>query len=214
MTATKRLLRIDFTSDSNCPFCLIGKKRLEVALKTFPDVDFQITYHPFELAPNLSKEGESKLQMYANKFGQERVDAMIPSMKAAGLPLGINFNYSPEAKVSSTFDALRLITKAQQFGIHNQVKEAIMRAYHEECKTIGNDDVLADCFEKAGGDRSIAIQFLKSDELKNETREEIKLAQQSGINGVPHIIFGGKYAVSGAQDPSHFEDVIRRALSQ
>ncbi|KAI8891577.1 hypothetical protein BC833DRAFT_626708 [Globomyces pollinis-pini] len=138
---------------------------LEKALESFKNqsIDFQIEFHPFELNGDLPKQGADKLTLYRKKFGNERVEKMVPFMKAAGLEYGVHFTYS--GLMANTFDSHRLIALAKTKGLQYQLNERLLQAYHEESQNIGDHHVLAENYGKVGGDVQEALNFLASDEL-------------------------------------------------
>jgi predicted DsbA family dithiol-disulfide isomerase len=208
-------MKIDFYSDPNCPFCLLGKARMDAALSDFGPAEVQ--YHPFQLDESLPKEGVNQMERAERFFGKERLQMMLPMMIQRGKPL-VNFNYFPTTLASNSFDALRLISKAQKESpgtdFAGNVKLFIMRAYHEQGKTMGDDNVLADCYEQAGGNREAALLFLKSNELVQETRADILKSRRVGFSGVPFIVVNGKHTIEGAQDVAYFKNVFEIASKE
>lgn len=155
MAATKNIvLKIDVISDTVCPWCFIGKRRLEKAMNQFmathSNVTFDVEWHPFQLAPTMSKT-KPKMEHYIRKFGQERAQAMVPYMKSVGEPEGISFSYG--GVIANTLDSHRLIHWSRQFGCQNQVVEELFKDYFEREQNIGDASVLAAAAERAGLDK-------------------------------------------------------------
>jgi predicted DsbA family dithiol-disulfide isomerase len=143
-------LSIKITSDPVCPYCFLGKRKLEKALEQFPDVKFHIEYLPFQLNPNQTTV--VKKPYFENLFGgKERAAMLFERMGKMGQQWDIQFNY--DGKVSNTLDAHRLLYFSKQFGLQSKVKEEVLSAYHEKALDIGDVQVLATCFANAGGER-------------------------------------------------------------
>ncbi|KAK4054898.1 hypothetical protein OIV83_000822 [Microbotryomycetes sp. JL201] len=214
-------VEIEITSDSICPFCYIGYKRITEAIdrtkaKNLP-LDFSIKMAPFELDPTLpTSPGLNKREMYRKKFGDaSRIEAMEKAMAERGKGVGINFSYG--GNVSNTRDSHRLIEKARSLkGEQGQLRftERLFKTYFEEEGDVGSHELLARDAETAGiMTKDEALAFLKSDELKKEVDEGIKRAQMRGISGVPFTILNGKLAISGAQETDTFEQVFEQIAS-
>ncbi|KAJ3317174.1 hypothetical protein HDV06_001949 [Boothiomyces sp. JEL0866] len=184
-----KTVRVDFTSDVICPWCYVGKKHLEAAMKHFPDIQFDVRFHPFQLNPALPIDGKDKVEMYEQRFGKERFQLMSARIKQVGEPLGIHFNHA--GMVANTLNAHRLIHFATQNGIAAQVKNELLSAYHEKAQNIGDFNVLGDCYQRAGGNKEQALEYLKSDEGKDQVNKECREAQLRGIHGVPYIQLNG-----------------------
>ncbi|KAJ3273265.1 hypothetical protein HDV01_004623 [Terramyces sp. JEL0728] len=186
-----KTVRIDFTSDVICPWCYVGKKHLETAMKNFPDIQFDVRYHPFQLNPALPIEGKDKVEMYEQRFGKDRFQMMSARIKQVGEPLGIKFNHA--GLVANTLNAHRLIHLAGQNGIASQVKSELLAAYHEKAQNIGDFAVLGECYARAGGNKDKALEYLNSDEGKDQVNKECGEAQLRGIHGVPYIQVNGTH---------------------
>ncbi|KAH6569269.1 hypothetical protein BASA50_010294 [Batrachochytrium salamandrivorans] len=210
-------INVSIVSDVVCPFCFLGKRRFEKAVAAFQakgnNVIFNVKYLPFELGRELglTKEGVPTIDTLIPKMGKAGVAAMMPRMIQTGKQDGILFNFG--GLRSSTLDAHRLLHLALQSEIQNQVAEGLFSAYHEGALNIGDDNVLADVYEKAGGDRNAALAYLKSDQDVSLIRSMQKQALLDGVTSVPHFNIEGLH-VSGAQESQAFERIFEKVLQK
>ena len=210
---TEGTLTIDVISDVVCPWCYIGRRRLGMALAQFatdaPSLRPLVSWHPFQLNPDLPSEGIDRQVYLANKFGNSRSAAEIYArVLAAGKSVGIDFALDRIARQPNTLDAHRLISWAQAQGSAEELVERLFRAYFLEGRFIGDRNVLADVAGEAGLSAQAARAHLASDEGAATIAEMDRRVRELGVTGVPFFIFSGKFAVSGAQDPA----VLVRAM--
>jgi predicted DsbA family dithiol-disulfide isomerase len=203
-------ITLDIVSDAVCPWCFIGKRRLERALPTLPDdVEFDITWRPYQLNPDMPKGGMDRSAYLAAKFGgEERAAARYETVRNAGAGEGIAFNFEAMTRMPNTIDAHRLIGLAGRAGLQERVVEALFSAYFLEGRDIGDLAVLTDIGTAAGFDAKTLATYLASEDDVERVRREDAMARQMGIQGVPCFIFQRKYAVSGAQEPAVFGEVV------
>lgn len=207
---------IDVISDVVCPWCFIGKRRLERALVTLharePETAFAVRWHPFQLNPELPHEGVDRRAYLEAKFGGPQRAAQIYARVAeAGRTVDIPFAFDAIARQPNTLDAHRLIAWAQQQGDADALVEGLFRAYFLEGRFIGDRDELARIAGETGYDAAQAQVFLASQELMESTAASERQGRAMGVSGVPFIIFGGKVAVSGAQEPALLLDALQQA---
>jgi len=211
-------LTVDVISDVVCPWCYIGKRRLEAALarlrESEPDLPIQVRWHPFQLNPDLPAEGIDRRQYVETKFGgPERARQVYARVGAAGETVGIPFAFDAIVRQPNTLDAHRLVAWAQSRneGDPDALVEQLFRAYFLEGRYVGDREELVRLAEAAGYDPTDARTFLDSDELKDAIADADLRARSMGISGVPFFIFGGKTALSGAQEPEALLDAIAKA---
>ena len=209
---------IDVVSDVVCPWCYIGKRRLEAALarlrETDPDLPVEIRWHPFQLNPDVPAEGIDRRQYVEAKFGgPERARQVYARVGSAGETVGIRFAFDAIERTPNTLDAHRLIAWAQtrREGDADALVEALFRAYFLEGRYIGDPEELVRVAAAAGYDPDDARKFLASDDMKEAVGDANVRARSMGISGVPFFIFGGKTAVSGAQEPEALLEAIAQA---
>ena len=215
-------MRIEIFSDVICPWCFIGKRRFETAISRLRDrgVDVQVDYsfRPFQLDPTAPADSPTPAKdAYAKKFGgPERATEILDHVTSVAAQDNITFNMDIAVR-ANTFLAHRLLSYAlKQHGAAVQIplKERIMDAYFTNGKNISDIDVLADCAESAGIDRTEAHTFLSGDEFVDEVRNEIAEATEYGVTAVPTFIINGQWSVPGAQDIEMFERIIERILEK
>lgn len=209
---------VDVVSDVVCPWCYIGKRRLEAAIaqlrESDPDLPFAIRWHPFQLNPDLPAEGIDRKSYLENKFGgPDRAKQIYERVTAAGHTVGIPFAFDAIARQPNTLDAHRLVAWAQsrREGDPDALVEGLFRANFIEGRYVGDPDELASIAVAAGYDPDDARAFLASDDMRDAVAQADARAREMGIGGVPFFIFDGKTAVSGAQEPATIVEAIRRA---
>ncbi|KAJ3115333.1 hypothetical protein HDU96_000817 [Phlyctochytrium bullatum] len=211
MTALKTI-PIAVTVDVVCPWCFIGKRRLEKAIKLAKDkglqLDFKIEYLPFQLDPSTKTSDMKSMERLEKKFGRERLQQMIPYMKKTGLEDGISFTFG--APVANTFDAHRLIAFAKSKGLQLEVVEELFKDYFERDQQIGDRKTLAEAAARAGIDKEEALNFLNSTSLEKEVSQKVGEAYQGGVSGVPHFVIADRYEISGGQAPEVFLNVFEK----
>ena len=211
-------IKIDFVSDVVCPWCIIGLKGLEEALRRLgDDVQADVHFQPFELNPQMPAEGQRLADYAAQKYGSTSTQllerrAMIRDRAAE---LGFTIALPPEeGRVYNTFDAHRLLHWAGLEGRQRELKLALFTAYFTNCLNLGDHEVLAEAAEEAGLDRNAAIAILNSDRYANEVRDAESAWREKGISGVPAIVINDRYLISGGQPAEVFEQALREIASQ
>jgi predicted DsbA family dithiol-disulfide isomerase len=216
MTDTKKI-RIDVISDVVCPWCYLGKARLEAALETLPDVEADIHWRPYQLDPTIPRGGVDRKAYMEKKFGPGPGLAEAHArLTAFGKELGLNYDFGAIKISPNTMNAHRLIRWAAQAGpgLQNKLVDLLFKAYFEEGKDIGDSTVLTEIAKSAGMDEAIVTTLLPTDAEEGGVIGEIAQAKQLGISGVPCFIIDQKYAVSGAQTPDILADAIRNAVAK
>ncbi len=205
-------ITIDIVSDVVCPWCYLGKARLELAIAEVQDeVGVDLNWRPYRLNPDYPPEGVDQKKALEQKLGgAERVAQGHKMLTDLGRDVGIKFDFDAIKIGPNTLDAHRLIHWAVTESREKQDKvvDALFKANFEEGRNVGDRAVLLDIAEKAGLDRSVISTLLASDADRDLIVGEIDAAQKIGVNGVPFFIFDQQYAVSGAQTP----DVLASAL--
>ncbi|HUL06679.1 MAG TPA: DsbA family oxidoreductase [Candidatus Acidoferrum sp.] len=196
---------LDVFSDTICPWCYIGKRRLERALEARPQRGLKVRWRAFQLNPGMPAEGMDRKAYIDAKFGgAERARAILDTVRTAGAGEGIAFAFDRIRRTPSTLQSHRLIRFAGNQERQDEAVDALFRAYFLEGRNIGDRAVLADVAEEAGLDRSEAADYLAGDADAEAVLGEDTLARRAGINGVPCFIFNGRFALSGAQEPEAF----------
>tara|TARA_R110002073_G_scaffold80260_9_gene193463 strand:+ start:11897 stop:12538 length:642 start_codon:yes stop_codon:yes gene_type:complete len=208
-------LAVDVVSDVICPWCYIGKRRLEKAIAALDGQRaVQVHWHPFQLNPTMPKAGISRKEYRTRKFGSwERSMELDAQVIAAGESEGIHFAFDKSETTPNTVDAHRLIWLADQNDCQDAVVEALFRAYFSEGQDIGNRQTLIDVAAEAGLDRQAADTMLNSDDGMEAISNGSKLSQRHGVTGVPFFIIGQKITLSGAQQAETFLEAFRRVMN-
>ena len=202
-------MRIDIISDVVCPWCFIGKRRLEKALALRPELEPEITWRPFQLNPDMPEDGMPRAEYIASKFGDSTHSRRIhQTIAEAGATVGIDFAFDRIRRSPNTRNAHRLIRFATRQGRADVVVDRLFRGYFLEGRDIGDIGALAEIAAASGIDHAEARAFLASRAERDEIVAEDRNARRLGINAVPCYIFAGQYAVSGAQEPEFFLPVF------
>ena len=199
-------------SDVICPWCFVGKRRLERALRE-TGTTASIKWLPFELNPDMPPEGMTRAEYRARKFGEERARALDASMAEVGREEGIAFAFDRMARTPNTRKAHALIAYAARNGGADALVEALFRAYFEEGRDIGDDEVLADVAAEQGMLREAALAALADPELQAEVLQLEGEAARLGVSGVPFFVVDRRYTISGAQPAQTWVEALRQRAS-
>jgi predicted DsbA family dithiol-disulfide isomerase len=204
---------LDIFSDPVCPWCFIGKRRLQKALDRMPEeARPQVRWRAFMLNPDMPLDGMERNAYLARKFGSsQRAMELYATIAQAGLEEGIAFAFGDIARTPSTMNAHRLILWAEESGRQGEIVEEMFLRYFTGGIDIGDLDALVAIAADCGLDSDAARRFLASGEDADAVLAEHNLAQRIGINGVPCFILDGRYAVSGAQSPEVLQRMIDTA---
>jgi predicted DsbA family dithiol-disulfide isomerase len=201
---------IEVVSDVICPWCFIGKKRLEKALALLGKDDLHVHWKPFQLNPNAPKDGMNRQEYRARKFGSAATGKQLEDrVAAAGVEEGIHFRFDQIEKVPNTFDSHRLIWLAGKNGNQNALVENLFEAYFLNGEDVGSPEVLRSIAAQSGVDAS---EILHSDIGKQEVTAEELRARTAGVNGVPTFFVNGAPITSGAQQPEVLARLLGDAL--
>lgn len=206
-------LKIQIVSDLVCPWCYVGKRRLEQALGLRPGIRAEIEWLPFQLSPDMPREGRDRREHYAGIFGADRARTIMEGMARTGAAEGLVFVTKPGARSPNTLAAHVLLYWAGQDPAvdQNALAERLFAAHHTESEDLGDVEVLARIAGEAGMDPAAVARRLRDHEDEDAVRDLIDQAREAGISGVPFFIFAGRFAVSGAQPPEALAEVLDRA---
>jgi predicted DsbA family dithiol-disulfide isomerase len=211
-------MKVEIWSDVVCPFCYIGKRKFENALKDFNHKDkVEVEWKSFQLDPESKYvPGKSVYEVLAGKYGRsvEWAKQANENMTRNGKEVGLEYNFDI-AKPANTFDAHRLIHLASKHGKQDQAEEALFAAYFTEGKNISDLDTLVEIgTKKLGLDETEIRHMLTGTELTEEVRKDEYEAQVLGVRGVPFFVINRKYAVSGAQPTEVFKEVLEKVWEE
>lgn len=197
----------------------MGKRRLETALARIDknaNYEIDVRWRPFQLNDGLPKgKGVNKMEMYDQKFGADKIAAMIPRMKQVGAECGIDFSYG--GNIGNTFDSHRFIWKAREVGgsdLQDKMVEALFEAYFEKEQSLGDTGVLEACANKAGVPTEVTQALLDDETMgKAEVEKELnEMRTKWNCRGVPLFVIDNQYQLSGAQPPEEFEAIFQEIL--
>lgn len=206
---------IDVVSDVMCPWCFVGKKRLEKALSEVgEDVDVAVNWRPYQLDPTIPPGGKDRRAYFAEKFGDmQRVAEMHRNLAQIGIDVGIDFDFEAIEVSPNTLDAHRLIRWAEGAGVQERVVERLFELFFMEGRNIGDRAVLLELADEVGMDVAAVEAMLAAEADVEDVRQEIDQARMMGVTGVPCFILDNKYAIVGAQSPDVIEDAIRKVAA-
>lgn len=210
-------MKIEIWSDIFCPFCYMGKRRFENALKKFTDKeDVEVVFKSFELNPDSPKVINKTIhEAISEKYGitYDEAKRNNENIINQGKDIGLEFNFD-SLVLTNSFDAHRLIHFARPFNKMEDATEELFKAYFTDSKNISDIDTLGNIAEKIGLNKEEAIKILKSDKYEKEVREDEMLARNYGITSVPTFIINDKFKVTGAQSEDMFLMALNKALEQ
>ncbi len=209
------MISIDIVSDTVCPWCYIGKRRLEKAMRARPQYDYRIGWRPFQLNPDLGPEGMDRKQYLALKFGGSgRAEQIYDHVLSAGEAENMAFDFDAMRRQPNSFDSHRLIRWAARSELQDGVVEALFQGYFTDGVDIGDSAILAEVATACGMDGDEVGRLLREGADRNEVEAEEQVPRRMGVNGVPCFIVERKYTVAGAQDPSVLVNVFDLAVRE
>jgi predicted DsbA family dithiol-disulfide isomerase len=209
------MIKLDILSDPVCPWCMIGKARLDRALESRPNHQFEIEWHPFQLNPDMPAGGMERAAYLEDKFGgREQAVEVYARVDAAARESGIEIDWEAIPRIPNTLDAHRLIHWAGLEGRQTPVVSALFRAYWKEGRDIGDRDTLADIADAAGLDAAMVRRLLGTEADAEDIRTRDAHARERGVTGVPTFIIANKHVVPGAQPPALWVQLIDEIAGQ
>jgi len=208
-------LKIDIVSDIVCPWCVIGFKNLKKAMHELQtELNFEISWKPYELHPEIPQEGYDKKLYMQQKFGSSSGRSPYNEITKIGESVGFEFNFSKTERIPNTFMAHRLLWKAEQYNLQTELSEALFRAYFSEGLNIGSKEILAEVSELVGMDKEEVINFLDSKEGGQEIADlEMNFIEKS-IGAVPTYFINDKYIIQGGQEPETFVSFLKKIIQK
>ncbi|WP_086933425.1 DsbA family oxidoreductase [Agarilytica rhodophyticola] len=204
-------LTIDIVSDVSCPWCIVGFKGLEKALQNLAsNIDATITWQPFELNPQMPKEGQELTEHITQKYGitTEQSKQNKEVLKERGKSVGYEFNYADGGRIYNTFDAHRLLHWAQSHDKQTELKLALFDLYFKENGNPSDHQQLLQTVAKVGLNTEEAQEILESDKYVSDVRAKQQHYQSAGVNSVPAVIINNKHLISGGQPAELFEQAL------
>ncbi len=208
-------LKIDIVSDVVCPWCVIGFRNLKKAMHELQtELNFEVSWKPYELHPEIPQEGYDKKLYMQQKFGSSNGRAPYNEITKIGESIGFEFNFSKTERIPNTFMAHRLLWKAEQCDLQTELSEALFEAYFSDGLNIGSKQILAQISESVGMDKKEIINFLDSKEGGQEIADlEMNFIEKS-IGAVPTYFINEKYIIQGGQEPETFVSFLRKIIQK
>lgn len=200
-------VKIAVISDVVCPWCYLGKRRLERALAE-TGVEAEVSWLPYELNPDMPAEGMARADYRTRKFGAERSAELDAQMQERGADEGVTFAFDKMTRTPNTRRAHALIAKAGEMGLANAMAEELFRAYFEDGADVGDTEILVSSATSVGMDEATARAIIDDEAIKQEVAALEARATQMGVSGVPFFIIEEKFAVSGAQPSESWKQVL------
>ncbi|MCW5713211.1 MAG: DsbA family oxidoreductase [Bauldia sp.] len=207
-------LSIDVVSDVVCPWCFIGKRRLEAAIASVPDVPVAVRWRPFLLDPSIPPGGLDRQEYMRQKFGDRDLAASHDRLTEMGRAEGAPYRFDLIKRSPNTIDAHRVVRWASEAGHEDAMVERLFTDYFVNGRDVGNHEILADAAESVGLDRTTTLRRLSTPYDRAAVEAEIAAAQRIGVTGVPCFIIGNKYGVVGAQTADILAGAIRKAAEE
>lgn len=215
-------IKVDVWSDVACPWCYIGKRNLEAGIATFAadgagrNVDVDVEYHSFELAPDTPVDFDGTELDYltrAKGITETQAQQMLDRVTGVAAAAGLRYDFSA-VRHTRTVKAHQLLHYAKARGLQHEAKERLLSAYFVEGRHIGRDEDLADMAAELGLDREDVLRSLRDDEFLADVRADQAQATAYGIRGVPFFVLDGRYALSGAQPPDAFAAALAKVADE
>lgn len=224
-------LKVDIVSDIVCPWCYVGMRHLEIAMEALPKIDFDLHWRPFQLNPQMPKEGMNREEYMANKFGAgQPTQDFYKQLEDIGSKLDIDFKFKDIGFAPNTLDAHRLIhwasggreanngadqsQTAGKYGHQTALVTKLFEIYFEQGGDLGNQQVLRDAGQSLGMNGQLIDELMASDRDVDSIKEQVASATKLGISGVPCFIIESKYAVMGAQKPEALIEAFEQASDE
>lgn len=198
-------ITIDVVSDVACPWCYVGKRRLEDALNKWDGAPIKVNWHPYQLDPSMQQQGMNRDTYLTNKFGSiENVQEMTDRLTEVGKSVGIDFDFGDNWLAVNTLPLHQLLHVANNEGFGIELKEKFLEGYFEKSLHLNNRETLYIILEEFGWTSEKVDSIIDSQEIAQKVKQEIQHYQQRGVSGVPFFVINDKYGISGAQPPEAF----------
>ena len=210
-------MKVNIWSDVRCPFCYIGKRKFEMALEDFPQKDqVEVTWRSFQLDPTLETQKDANIYDYFSKVkgvSKGQAEQMFNNVTQIAKEVGLDFNIE-ESIVSNSFNAHRLIQLAKSKGLGDEAEEQLFKIHFIEGKDIDDAETLLQTGIQIGLSETDVQGVLDTNAYEYEVKQDELAAKSIGVSGVPFFVFNDKYAVSGAQSPETFLQVLEKSWQE
>ena len=208
-------LKIDIVSDVVCPWCVIGFRNLKKAMHELQsELNFEISWKPYELHPEIPQEGYDKKLYMQQKFGSSNGKSPYNEIIKIGESIDFVFNFSKTERIPNTFMAHRLLWKAEQYNLQTELSETLFKAYFTDGLNIGSKKILSELCESIGMNKEEIMTFLESGEGGQEIADlEMEFIEKS-IGAVPTYFINDKYIIQGGQEPETFVSFLKKIIEK
>jgi len=204
-------IKIDIVSDVACPWCYVGKKRLEQALSKWKGTTVTTEWHPFQLDPSMPAEGKTRDEYLTSKFGNsDRVEQMTQTLVNAGEDLDIAFDFGKKWLAVNTLPLHQLLEIAGQEGFKDELKERFFKAYFVDLDPLNDMDILFSIMADYGWSPDKVSQVINDPSIGKAVQNKIEHFKKLGVTGVPFFVINNKYGISGAQPPKVFLETLEK----
>jgi len=204
-------MNIEIFSDLVCPWCYIGKRRLDLALNTGVREAVNLIWRAYQLYPDLPVGGMLRSDFTKARYGDSDQSVVSSRLESEARRVGIELRFDRIERMPNTFLAHRLLHRSRESGVQHELAETLFSAYFEQGRDLGDDDVLLEAAVNHGMDRAETAGYLKSEAGAEAVQSELERASNIGVSGVPCFILAGAFALPGAQEPEVIGQFIERA---
>jgi predicted DsbA family dithiol-disulfide isomerase len=208
------ILQLDVISDVICPWCYIGKRKLDAALAEISDIEINLMWRPYQLYPDTPQEGADLSDKVKARYGEDGVKQMRENIKSAAQGTQINFAFDKIQKTPNTLNAHRLIRWAASTGQQHAIAEALFSGHFEQGQNIGDIGVLLEIAGQHGMDVPLLSELFQGETDIEATRNDDAAARDLGVHGVPAFLAGGKFLLMGAQEPEYLNKFLTKARAK
>jgi predicted DsbA family dithiol-disulfide isomerase len=206
----KDTIKVDVVSDVACPWCYVGKRRLESALKEWKGAPIEVNWHPYQLDPSMREEGMDRDTYLTSKFGSiDRVQEMTDRLTETGKTVGIDFDFGDNWLAVNTLQMHQLLNVAREEGFGIEMKERFLAAYFEETQHLNKPEVLYAIAKEFGWDQKKVDSIINDQKIAEAVKAEISHYQQRGVSGVPFFVINDEFGISGAQPVEAFLEAFQ-----
>jgi len=206
----KNTIKIDVVSDVACPWCYVGKRKLEEALKQWNGAPIEVNWHPYQLDPSMRTEGMDRDTYLTNKFGSiDNVQEMTDRLTEVGKTVGIDFDFGDNWLAVNTLQMHQLLNVAREEGFGTEMKERFLAAYFEETQHLNQPEVLYSIAKDFGWNKEKVDIIINDQRIVEAVKNEISHYQQRGVSGVPFFVINDQYGISGAQPVEVFLEAFQ-----
>jgi predicted DsbA family dithiol-disulfide isomerase len=206
----KDTIKVDVVSDVACPWCYVGKRRLEAALKEWKGAPIEVNWHPYQLDPSMREEGMDRDTYLTSKFGSiDRVQEMPDRLTETGKTVGIDFDFGDNWLAVNTLQMHQLLNVAREEGFGIEMKERFLAAYFEETQHLNKPEALYAIAKEFGWGQEKVDSIINDQKSAEAVKAEISHYQQRGVSGVPFFVINDEFGISGAQPVEAFLEAFQ-----